>query len=245
MEEKEEVEEKEDTKEEVPEVATVAEKKPVAVDLPEDELKKLAGKKVKKGEDEYVIVVQGVETGLCGKYWGDLDNLPSRRRSKQPEQLQINPGKEATPNSRRGSVGSVGSADLPGSAKKTPAGKAAKAAEPAATPKSGKKQVTKPEKRVEAMDSSQSESEEPEAKSGRGRKRKTDDTPTSEKKAKKGKSKKGDNFQHFKSDIKNTTKQFAGEEEEEPETTFSDYDSAGGSTEPLRKNKGKDSPVRA
>ena len=44
---------------------------------------------------------------------------------------------------------------------------------------------------------------------------------------------------------KNTTKQFAGEEEEEPETTFSDYDSAGGSTEPLRKNKGKDSPVRA
>merc|ERR1712051_31727 len=115
-----------------------------------------------------------------------LDNLPSRRRSKQPEQLQINPGKE------------------------TPAGKAAKAVEPAATPKSGKKQVTKPEKRVEAMDSSQSESEEPaEAKSGRGRKRKSEDTPTaSEKKAKKGKAKKG-------------------EEGEEPETTFSDYDSAG------------------
>merc|ERR1711997_1138037 len=215
--EKMEVDEKEvEEKEEVPQVATVAEKKPVPVDLPEEELKKLAGKTVKKGEDEYVIVVQGVDSGLCGKYWGDLDNLPSRRRSKQPEQLQINPGKEATPNSRRGSVGSVGSADLPGSAKKTPAGKAAKAAEPAATPKSGKKQVTKPEKRVEAMDSSQS---------GRGRKRKTDDTPTSEKKAKKGKSKKG-------------------EEEEEPETTFSDYDSAGGSSEPLRKNKGKDSPAK-
>merc|ERR1719264_123410 len=110
---------------------------------------------------------------------------------------------------------------------KTPAGKAAKAVEPAATPKSGKKQVTKPEKRVEAMDSSQSESEEPaEAKSGRGRKRKSEDTPTaSEKKAKKGKAKKG-------------------EEEEEPETTFSDYDSAGGSSEPLRKNKGKDSPAK-
>merc|ERR1712037_819176 len=185
--------EKEEEEEEVPQVATVAEKKPVPVDLPEDELKKLAGKTVKKGEDEYVIVVQGVETGLCGKYWGDLDNLPSRRRSKQPEQLQINPGKE-TPNSRRGSVGSVGSADLPGSAKKTPAGKVAKAVEPAATPKSGKKQVTKPEKRVEAMDSSQSESEEPaEAKSGRGRKRKSEDTPTaSEKKAKKGKAKKGE-----------------------------------------------------
>merc|ERR1719275_227183 len=219
-----EVESKEEEKEEVPQVATVAEKKPVLVDLPEDELKKLAGKTVKKGEDEYVIVVQGVETGLCGKYWGDLDNLPSRRRSKQPEQLQINPGKE-TPNSRRGSVGSVGSADLPGSAKKSPAGKADKAVEPVVTPKSGKKQVTKPEKRVEAMDSSQSESEEPEAKSGRGRKRKSEDTPASEKKAKKGKAKKG-------------------EEEEEPETTFSDYDSAGGSSEPLRKNKGKDSPAK-
>merc|ERR1711990_864318 len=64
------------------------------------------------------------------------------------------------------------------------------------------------------------------AKSGRGRKRKSEDTPTaSEKKAKKGKAKKG-------------------EEEEEPETTFSDYDSAGGSSEPLRKNKGKDSPAK-
>merc|ERR1719150_2286854 len=223
--EKLEVDEKEEAKEDVPQVAIVADKKPVPVDLPEEELKKLAGKTVKKGEDKYVIVVQGVDSGLCGKYWGDLDNLPSRRRSKQPEQLQINPGKEATPNSRRGSVGSVGSADLPGSAKKTPAGKAAKAVEPAATPKSGKKQVTKPEKRVEAMDSSQSESEEPEAKTGRGRKRKSEDTPASEKKAKKGKAKKG-------------------EEEEKPETTFSDYDSAGGSTEPLRKNKGKDSPAK-
>ena len=75
-----EVDEKEvEEKEEVPQVATVAEKKPVPVDLPEEELKKLAGKTVKKGEDEYVIVVQGVETGLCGKYWGDLDNLPSRQ----------------------------------------------------------------------------------------------------------------------------------------------------------------------
>ena len=60
-------------------------------------------------------------------------------------------------------------------------------------------QVTKPEKRVEAMDSSQSESEEPEAKSGRGRKRKNEDTPTaSEKKAKKGKAKKGGNLEKAK-----------------------------------------------
>ena len=56
----------------------MADKKPVPVDLPEEELKKLAGKTVKNGEDEYVIVVQGVDSGLCGKYWGDLDNLPSR-----------------------------------------------------------------------------------------------------------------------------------------------------------------------
>ena len=65
--------------------------------------------------------------------------------------------------------------------------------------------MTKPEKRVEAMDSSQSESEEPaEAKSGRGRKRKSEDTPTaSEKKAKKGKAKKGGNlyFESFESEL--------------------------------------------
>lgn len=100
--EKMEVDEKEEAKEDVPQVmsdffcqlqlnfglwhnplcifqvAVVADKKPVPVDLPEEELKKLAGKTVKKGEDEYVIVVQGVDSGLCGKYWGDLDNLPSR-----------------------------------------------------------------------------------------------------------------------------------------------------------------------
>ena len=98
-----EVDEKEEAKEDVPQVmsdffcqlalnfglwhdslfnfqvAVVADKKPVPVDLPEEELKKLAGKTVKKGEDEYVIVVQGVDSGLCGKYWGDLDNLPSRQ----------------------------------------------------------------------------------------------------------------------------------------------------------------------
>ena len=52
-------------------------------DLPDDELRKLAGKTVKKGEDEYVIVVQGVDSGLRGKYWGDMDNLPSRRSSRK------------------------------------------------------------------------------------------------------------------------------------------------------------------
>jgi len=36
---------------------------------------------VKKGEEEYNIIVSGVkDTGLCGKYWSDMDNLPPRRR---------------------------------------------------------------------------------------------------------------------------------------------------------------------
>jgi hypothetical protein len=219
---------------EIPEVDTIAAKgPPIALpDADEDELKRLAGQTVKKGEDEYVIVVQGVETGLCGKYWGDLDNMPSRRSRGKPEALQAGatPGRKTpTQGGRRGSVGSAGSAELAtGSAKKTPNAAKAKTEVEKATPKSSKKQVTKPEKRVEAMDSSQSESEEvTEAKGapGRGRKRKADETPVSEKKTKKG------------------AKARKTEEEEEPETTFSDYDSAGGS-EPLRKSKGKESPAK-
>ena len=58
-----------------------------------------------KGEDEYMIVVSGVkDTGLCGGYWGNTENLGSRRRSKPVEALQIGNEKK-----RRGSVGSVGS----------------------------------------------------------------------------------------------------------------------------------------
>ncbi|XP_040568949.1 uncharacterized protein [Lepeophtheirus salmonis] len=38
---------------------------------------------VKKGDEEYAVVVTGVkDTGLCGTYWGDLNNLPSRRKSR-------------------------------------------------------------------------------------------------------------------------------------------------------------------
>ncbi|TRY79414.1 hypothetical protein TCAL_02262 [Tigriopus californicus] len=38
---------------------------------------------VKKGDEEYVVVVTGVkDTGLCGKYWADMDNLPKRRTRK-------------------------------------------------------------------------------------------------------------------------------------------------------------------
>jgi len=40
-------------------------------------------KSVKKGDEEYVIVVTGVpDTGLCGKYWGDVSSLQSSRRQK-------------------------------------------------------------------------------------------------------------------------------------------------------------------
>ena len=68
----------------------VAVKKSVPVKLSKEELKKLAGKKVKKGEDEYVILVPGVQTGLCGKYWSNngADALPRTQKArKQPQEV--------------------------------------------------------------------------------------------------------------------------------------------------------------
>ena len=63
----------------------VAVKKSVPVKLSKEELKKLAGKKVKKGEDEYVILVPGVKTGLCGKYWSNPDASSRKQKArKQP-----------------------------------------------------------------------------------------------------------------------------------------------------------------
>ena len=61
----------------------------IPLDLPEEEMKKLAGKTVRKGDNDYLIVVLGVETGLCGKYWGGLDNSCRRRRSSGPEQREF------------------------------------------------------------------------------------------------------------------------------------------------------------
>ena len=58
----------------------------IPLDLPEEEMKELAGKTVRKGDDDYLIVVLGVETGLCGKYWGGLDNSCRRRPRSGPEQ---------------------------------------------------------------------------------------------------------------------------------------------------------------
>merc|ERR550539_391195 len=91
-------------------------------------------KTVKKGDEEYTIVVTGVkDTGLCGNYWNVSDS--GRRRSRPPETLQM--GKEK----RRGSVGSVGSET---SGKDSPASK--KGAATPVSARSNKKQVTKPEK---------------------------------------------------------------------------------------------------
>jgi len=130
-------------------------------------------KTVKKGEDEYAIIVSGVkDTGLCGGYWGSGNVEGKRRRSKPPETLQL--GK----NERRGSVGSVNS----DKGKESPAPVKKGASTPAtATPKAGKKQVTKPEVKKE-----EEEVKTP-VTTGRGRKRKTEGeaaTP-SDKKAKK------------------------------------------------------------
>lgn len=165
-------EEEETMEEDEEEVPAVSDKSSIPLDLTEDELKKLAGKTLMKGEDEYVIVVQGVnDTGLCGKYWGDLDNLPSRRRSKQPDQLQAGASQgRDTPTSRRGSIGSVGSGESPASVKKPEAKIPKPKPELKITPKSSKKQVTKPERRAVEADSSQSEGEdreEPEAAKSR------------------------------------------------------------------------------
>jgi len=145
-------------------------------DLPEFDPNKFepgyVPKTVKKGEDEYAIIVSGVkDTGLCGGYWGNIEG--KRRRSKPPETLQL--GK----NERRGSVGSVSSDK--GKESPAPAKKGASTSTPAtATPRAGKKQVTKPEVKAE---------EEVKTPTGRGRKRKTEaDVATpgvSDKKAKK------------------------------------------------------------
>jgi len=197
-------------------------------------------KSVKKGEDEYVIVVSGVaDTGLCGNYWGDLTNLPNRRRSKAPELLQSGKGDtplkddKSSPAIRRGSVGSTSSTDTPTTTKRTTALKKAattplvtpkRETTPKATPKSTKKQVTRPERKaaekkpVVEAESSMDESEpevvpEPKTKS---RKRKAETEPET-KKEKKAKAE--------------------PESETEEQKGFSDYDSAGTEPSPLRVNK--------
>ena len=66
-------------------------------------------KTVKKGSEEYMIVVPGVkDTGLCGGYWGNTENLGSRRKksisklvdkSEQSESNQSKAGPQSSPGS--------------------------------------------------------------------------------------------------------------------------------------------------
>jgi len=45
---------------------------------------------VKKGDDEYHVIIRGVkDTGLCGKYWADMNQLPSKRQRKSLVSSQV------------------------------------------------------------------------------------------------------------------------------------------------------------
>merc|ERR1712025_580690 len=158
---------------------------------------------VKKGEHEYNIIVSGVkDTGLCGNYWNVSEG--GRRRSKPPETLQM--GKSE----RRGSAGSVTSEK---SNKDSPAASIKKSAS-VATPKSSKKQVTRPESGAEEEKEAKEETKTP-VSSGRGRKRKTD-TET------------------------NTTTDKKEAPADDDTKEFSDYDSGNNETQPLRKKPKKE-----
>lgn len=55
---------------------------------------------MKKGDDEYIVIASGMkDTGLSGKYWSDMENLPARRRctiSPQPPQTSPSPTNTGT-----------------------------------------------------------------------------------------------------------------------------------------------------
>ena len=61
-------------------------------------------KTVKKGNEEYMIVVSGVkDTGLCGGYWGNTENLGSRNKkltAKKLEYEEQQKNKDSTINKR-------------------------------------------------------------------------------------------------------------------------------------------------
>jgi len=142
-------------------------------DLPEFDPEKFTPgyipKTVKKGDDEYVIVVSGVpDTGLCGKYWGDLTNLPSRRRSGMPTPETTTP--KTAPKKAAAATDVKKAATPPPQQKKShkkqeKAEKPASPAPPPATKSSRRKAETPPP---------------PAETSGRGRKRKVEETPAVE-----------------------------------------------------------------
>lgn len=193
-------------------------------------------KTVKKGDEEYVIVVSGVaDTGLCGKYWGDLTNLPSRRRSGAP-------GTEGTP-----------TAPKPAPKKATtPAVEVKKASTP--PPKKSHKKQPPPEKSASPAPAAakshkkKAETPPPEEKSGRGRppKRKAEENAEERTQAlepEKGKKRKADSDSESetkgkkrKSEPEETKEQKPEVEKEEAITeTYSDFGSP--ETQPLRTTK--------
>ena len=57
---------------------------------------------VKKGASDFMIVVTGVkDIGLFGGYWGNTENLGSRRRSKPPETLQLGQHEKSANSSKK------------------------------------------------------------------------------------------------------------------------------------------------
>lgn len=188
-------------------------------------------KTVKKGEDEYVIVVSGVaDTGLCGNYWGDLNNLPSRRRSGAPTP-------KTTPK--------------PAPKKATPAVEIKKAATP--PPKKSHKKQPPPEKSASPAPAAKShkkkgETPPPAEASGRGRKRKVEENAeeTQALEPEKGKKRKADaeeddtKGKKRKSEPEDTKPDVETKPEAEKEegitTTYSDFDSPE-TSQPLRTTK--------
>lgn len=204
-------------------------------DLPEFDPNKFTPgyvpKTVKKGEDEYVIVVSGVaDTGLCGNYWGDLNNLPSRRRSGAPTP-------KTTPK--------------PAPKKATPAVEIKKAATP--PPKKSHKKQPPPEKSASPAPAAKShkkkgETPPPADASGRGRKRKVEENAeeTQALEPEKGKKRKADaeeddtKGKKRKSEPEDTKPDVETKPEAEKEegitTTYSDFDSPE-TSQPLRTTK--------
>jgi len=220
-------------------------------------------KTVKKGEDEYVIVVHGVaDTGLCGNYWGDLTSLPSRRRSKAPETLQLGAGEAV--GDRRGSVGSSSSTDTPTSTKKTPQPKKA-ASTPSAnvkrettpkatlkretTPKTAPKRETTPKAAPKRETTPKAAPKQSAKKQATRPERKVEKKPVLEAESSmdesepetlpepkaKSKKRKAEAEPEIKKEKKSKKEEVDSETDEQK--GFSDYDSAGPEPSPLRGNK--------
>ena len=93
---------------------------------------------VKAGDEEYMIIPSGVkDTGLSGKYWADMAELPARRRRSQ-----LTP-KEAEKEQQEEQKSSPAAAKKREQEKTSPAGKGKKKEESPATPATGRKRGPK------------------------------------------------------------------------------------------------------